>query len=227
MLNTKPRGIVKVSLDLGNLLLFGLKLQLLWLWFTLRGGVLLGIFPALASCTKLLMRRLTRTGSASERFNGEQEKFGPLNQEFKQFYQQSFWEINGIGYLGTAVAAILLLDLAVNRQFLHATWLQYGLVVLLFMLLIYWLYIFAIYARYQLSFWQYFRQAWIISLAKFLNTLAIGVGVVLVTALLVLFPILTIVALVPLYLTPMVWFSYRSCTFVEAVIQQQTPTESD
>lgn len=226
-MKTEPRGIVKLTIDLGYLLVFGLKLQLLWLWFTIRGFVVLGFFPALASCAKLLIRRLTRTDDWHNRFAGSNERFAPLYQEFQNFYQTSFWEFNGISYLGAILMALLLVDFAVNRSFLHSTWLQYGLIVLLAMTLIYWLYILTIYARYQLTFWQYFRQAWIISIAKFSNTLAIALGIVLITALIVLFPVLSIIALIPLYLTPLIWFSYRSCLFVEAFISQQDVTNLD
>lgn len=116
---------------------------------------------------------------------------------------------------------MLVADLIVNQNVIHSPIVQYGLIVLLIMVFTYWLYVFTIYARYALHFWQYFRQALVISVAKFSNTLAIIMGSILATVVLVVFPALTFVALVPLYLTPMIWFSYRSCLHVEAVMTYQ------
>ncbi|WP_225048458.1 DUF624 domain-containing protein [Lacticaseibacillus kribbianus] len=217
MMATEPRGFVKGTLQLGRLLLFGIKLQLLWLWYTLRGGIVLGFFPALASCVKLLLRRLEAPDA--ERFSGEEAHLSNLNREFAAFWRQSFAAMNGIGYLSGGVLLALLVDLAVNRAFIRSAPLHYGLIVLLVAGLIYLLYVLTVFGRYQLGFWQYFRQAFVISVAKPVDTLAILLGTVAATALLVLFPALSLFAIVPLYLTPVVWFSLHACRYVEAVIQ--------
>ncbi|MCI1686808.1 YesL family protein [Schleiferilactobacillus harbinensis] len=218
----QPRGIIKLSLKTGQALLLGIKLQALFILFTLLGGVVLGVFPALATCTKIILRRLTHKADTTDSMFGDQRNtFPALYHEFWQFYRQSFWEINGIGYIGALAIAVLVADLIVNQNVIHSPIVQYGLIVLLIMVFTYWLYVFTIYARYALHFWQYFRQALVISVAKFSNTLAIIMGSILATVVLVVFPALTFVALVPLYLTPMIWFSYRSCLHVEAVMTYQ------
>ncbi|ERL65725.1 DUF624 domain-containing protein [Schleiferilactobacillus shenzhenensis] len=215
----EPRGIIRLSVKVGQILLLGVKLQLLFLLFALRGAVVLGVFPALAACAKLILRRMEkRPDEVGALFGTARDTWPALYAEFRTFYQQAFWEMNGIGYLGLLAVAALVVDLAVNQAFLHSAVLQWGLIVLLVGVLSYWLYVLTIYARYQLHFWQYFRQALIISVAHFTNTLAIVIGSVAATALLVLFPALSLVALVPLYLTPTVWFSYQSCQRVEAVM---------
>ncbi|ERL64784.1 hypothetical protein L248_0561 [Schleiferilactobacillus shenzhenensis LY-73] len=141
-----------------------------------------------------------------------------MHREFKTFYWDSFWEINGIGWIGLALIGLLLLDLSVNRTFIHSLVVQYILVVLLILALSYLMYLFTIYARYQLRFWQYFRQAFIISVARFSNTLATILATFLVGVLITSIPVLAFLVLVPLYLTPIVWFTYQSCIHIEAVI---------
>ena len=215
----EPRGIIWLSVRVGQTLLLGTKLQVLFILFTLRGGLVLGLFPALATCTKVILRRLAaKPADAGALFGDPRDTWPALYQEFRQFYRQSFWEVNGIGYLGVLAVVVLVIDLAVNAAFLRSAPLQYGLIVLLILVLSYWLYVLTIYGRYNLRFWQYFRQALIISVARFTNTLAIIVGSVLATVLLVIFPALSLIALVPLYLVPTVWFSYQSCLHVEAVL---------
>ncbi|MCI1686814.1 DUF624 domain-containing protein [Schleiferilactobacillus harbinensis] len=216
----EQRGIIKLALKAGQTLLLGIKLQFLFLLFTLAGGIVLGIFPALAASAKIILRRIVEPADATDSMFGDRRNtFAALYQEFRQFYRQSFWEFNGIGFIGAAAVGVLLVDLAVNKAWLHSPMIQYGLIVLLIMAMLYWLYAFTIYARYSLRFWQYFRQTLIISVAKISNTLAIIISSILATGLLVIFPMLTFVALVPLYLTPVVWFSYQSCQHVEAVMQ--------
>lgn len=213
------RGVIKLTLLVGQKLLLGIKLQILFIAFSLLGGVVLGVFPALATCSKILLRRMTDKKDPSDAlFGAKKDQFKLLGTEFWQFYRQSFWEINGICYLGLLISAVLIFDLAVNQRLIHSTTIQYGLVVLLIMLLSYWMYVLTIYARYDLHFWQYFRQALIISIAHFSDTLAIILGSVVVTTILVVFPVLTFIAIIPLYLTPMVWFSLQSCLHVEAVM---------
>ncbi|MFD1430350.1 hypothetical protein [Lacticaseibacillus mingshuiensis] len=218
MHTTEPRGIVKFSLNLGTILLFAIKVQVLFLAYTLRGAIVAGVFPALASAVKILLRRFEAGGKPMAHFTGPTATFKALNTEFGGFWRASFKEANALLYLDFGVLAVLWLDLGVNRVLIKSAPLQYGLIVLLVMAMIYTLYILTIYGRYELHFWQYFRQAFVISIAHFSDTLAILVGTVVATALLTLFPALSLVALVPLYLTPMVWFSLHACQYVETVI---------
>jgi uncharacterized membrane protein YesL len=78
-----------------------LKLHLLWLGWTLAGGVLLGVFPATAAVHAVIRRDLLR---------GDDDDRAALREEFRIFWRESFAGANVLGYVVTALWALLLLD---------------------------------------------------------------------------------------------------------------------
>ncbi|GEK19588.1 YesL family protein [Cellulomonas xylanilytica] len=86
----------------GDLGLRLLQLHLLWLWWTLRGAVVLGVFPATAAVLAVVRRDAMRGDDDRDRL--------ALRQEFGAFWRQELRPANGVGWTVTAVWAVLLLD---------------------------------------------------------------------------------------------------------------------
>src|SRR5690606_25976858 len=68
-----------------------LKLQFFWYIFSLRGGILLGIFPATAAAYGVVRDKM-RKKSVTFAY-----------QDLRKYYQTSFKMANGIGWLLTAL----------------------------------------------------------------------------------------------------------------------------
>ena len=86
----------------GDLGLRLLQLHLLWIWWTLRGAVVLGVFPATAAVLAVVRRDAMRGDDGSDR--------APLRQEFGAFWRQELGAANVVGYAVTVVWVVLLLD---------------------------------------------------------------------------------------------------------------------
>lgn len=86
----------------GDLGLRLLRLHLLWIGWTLRGGVVLGIFPATAAVCAVVRRDLLRGEDDPDR--------APLRHELGAFWRQELVGANVLGYAVTALWAVLLVD---------------------------------------------------------------------------------------------------------------------
>jgi uncharacterized membrane protein YesL len=84
-----------------------LLLQLLWLGYTLRGGVVLGIFPATAAVHALL-REHERDGD-----DGELPRLRSLREQFGEHWRRELWPANRLGALLVPAWAVLLLSRSV------------------------------------------------------------------------------------------------------------------
>lgn len=78
-----------------------LQLHLLWMLYTLRGGVLLGVFPATAAVHDALRADLMSDDGA--------ERSG-LRARFGQTWRRSFRRANTLGYVYTALWAVLFFE---------------------------------------------------------------------------------------------------------------------
>lgn len=86
----------------GDLGLRLLQLHLLWVWWTLRGAVVLGVFPATAAVLAVVRRDAMRGDDGDDRL--------PLRQEFRAFWRQELGPANVVGYPVAALWAVLLVD---------------------------------------------------------------------------------------------------------------------
>jgi uncharacterized membrane protein YesL len=86
----------------GELGLRLLQLHLMWIGWTLLGGVVLGVFPATAAVCAVVRRDLIRGDGDPDR--------APLQQEFHAFWRQEFYAANTLGYAVAGLWAVLLFD---------------------------------------------------------------------------------------------------------------------
>ena len=101
----------------GELGLRLLQLHLLWIVGTLRGGVLLGVFPATAAVVAVIRRDVLDDDLAPD---GDHRQREPLRREFSTFWRQELVPANTLGYAITVLWAVLLLGaLAVGNIALY------------------------------------------------------------------------------------------------------------
>ena len=78
------------------------RLHLLWLVWTLRGGVVLRVFPATAAVLAVVRRDEFTAGDDPDR--------GPLRREFGEAWRREFLPANALGAALAGIWALLLLD---------------------------------------------------------------------------------------------------------------------
>ncbi len=196
------RGIIKGSYVLGQKIIDGLILQLLFIVYTLRGAVILGFFPALAAVFQVIYLAIT----------GKSGKFKPT---FEQFYKENFKISNQLGYTALAACLFLWVDLRISGTYIQLPLVHYVLILLFVLCLGTSLFLFPTLCRYSLKYGEYLRQAAILFFSNIIESIAILVGVFIVVWLYVIFPILLIVAGVPLFIFPVIWFAYQAMVKTE------------
>jgi uncharacterized membrane protein YesL len=191
---------------LGNLLIYLFKLQGFFLIFTLWGGLIFGLFPSLATVLDYLIHGLNKGQTPS-----------PLTfHAFKHKWRTYLKSANLLGFGSVTCLTFLILDLHISKRFLHSLPLHLFLVCLLVLLLGIACYLFPSLTRYDLTLPQHIKQAAFLFLANLVPTVAMGVGLLLASALMTFFPILVFLGLVPLLLLPIAHFALQAMLKVEA-----------
>lgn len=206
------KGLVKTSYTVGEFLLTLIKLQFYWIVFTLKGGIILGIFPATALVIDYYLQSFNHTPFTLS--------YQSLNQKWRAYLK----ETNILGYLMTGVLAVLYLDLRISQHFIGSTFLHFFLIFLLCLAFGTFLYVLPSYLRYDMPTLQHIKQAFFLLIANILDVVAMLLGVMIVTGVFVLLPILSIVGFMPLLALPVAWFSLISMKKIET---QQTPSSGD
>nr|ABI49948.1 putative integral membrane protein [Geobacillus stearothermophilus] len=148
-------------------------INLLWLFFTVLGLVILGIAPATVALFTIVRKWLL--------FHDHDV---PVLKTFVLTYKDEFWRANRIGLLLMAAAYIFYIDLLYLAH-VPIEW-RFPFSVALLVIFIFYtvtlLYVFPIYVHYELRFWQYIKYAFLIGMANPLMTLVMlmSVGVLFV-----------------------------------------------
>lgn len=138
-------------------------LNLLWVAFTLIGGVLLGFFPA--TIAMLAVTRQWLKGNTDQ----------PMLKSFWQYYRKDFFKSNLLGLfiviLGVIIIADILYIQANNNEVLSWTFIPLFAFMLVFIMLLF--YIFPTFVHYELKVGQVIKNATLIMLINPINTLFI------------------------------------------------------
>ncbi|BCB02516.1 YesL family protein [Bacillus sp. KH172YL63] len=157
-------------------------LNLLWIGFTLAGGVLFGFFPATVAMFAVI-RGWIRNGPVS-----------PLFPSFFGYYKKEFWKSNRMGF--SIFFALFLLVLDIRYFQLKMDELISGAHILLFSFTLFFLfilfYLFPVYVHYQLGVAGVMKQALLIMIIHPLHTLAILIGLGSFFYIMFLFPALAV-----------------------------------
>jgi uncharacterized membrane protein YesL len=141
--------------------------NLVWLLFTLMGGIILGIFPATIALFTLTRKWL----------RGEPDT--PVFATFFKTFKQEFLKGNLFALIFVAIAYVLFIDLQylsiVTGHLYSFLFFVFVLVALLFVILF--MYFFPVYVHFQLPFIHYLKYALLIGMTNL--HLTIGTGIIL------------------------------------------------
>ena len=139
---------------------------------------------------------------------GEGHKSLSIIQEFKEGYDLNFKQANQIGYLYVLIFGLLYIDLRVSIVYIQSIILHTFLLLLTLLTLIVCVYSLIIIVRYDFSFKDILKQAFFVSLSVPIYTIATLIGIILVSSLMYNFIFLFLFFGIPLFLIPVVWFTY-------------------
>ena len=196
-------GIFKWVYDLGNWLAKVMYLHLLWVLFTVLGLGIFGISPATAALFSVMHKWFD-------------EDFDiPIFKQFYTAYKTQFLKSNGLGLILIALGAFLFFDMNISKQVIQTAYIHFLLLVVVFLYAITVMYFFLVFARYELKFFQYFKQSFFIAFARPMETIAMLICLWLLYYLFSFLPVLIFFMGSSAICFPIAWFAYRACIQIE------------
>lgn len=143
-------------------------LNILWIFFTIIGLGLFGVFPATVSMFTVIRQLLLKEETS-------------IFKTFFRTYKQEFFKANGIGLILAIIAYILYMDLLFldTIQGILYNLFQIGLIFISIIFLITLIYIFPVYVHFDLKFFQNFKHALLIGVFSPLINLAMIISFIL------------------------------------------------
>lgn len=157
--------IYKVSQWIERLII----LNAIWLLFTIVGLGVFGLFPATAACFAVTRKWL----------NGESDL--SIFKTAWSYFKQDFVKANILGYGSLAFGVFLFVDYQIFRSMAHPILnnLHYIFLLLMFIHFLGTLYIFPVFVHYDFKLWESFKHAFILVIARPMQTIAMLLGFIL------------------------------------------------
>ncbi|WP_174612965.1 YesL family protein [Virgibacillus ihumii] len=179
--------------------------NLLWITFTVAGGVILGIFPATTAMFAVVRKWLT--GNAEI----------PIFKTFWNFFKSDFLKSNLLGLFITGLGAIIVVDflfIQVNvDDLLRLTYLPLYAFMILFLLFLF--YIFPAFVHYDLKLGKTIKNAFLIMLISPLHSFLIVVCLVSVYFIMEALPALPFIFGASTYAFITMWLCLNTFTKIE------------
>lgn len=202
--NIKKNKFLNALVSFGMWIYNFFILQLFWILYSLKGFIILGVFPASASVVKVMYTWFE-----------EKETNLSIKEEFSQTYETYFKRSNQIGYIMLLTFAILYVDLRVSNVFIQSIVVHTLLLFLTFLILCVSLYTYTIMVRYDFSLKNIFKQSFFIALSVPIYTFSAAVGLILAVTLMRNYFFLFFFFGIPLLFLPIVWFTYTGAIKAE------------
>ncbi|MFC4557987.1 YesL family protein [Virgibacillus kekensis] len=179
-------------------------INLLWILFTIIGLVIFGLFPSTVAMFTIVRKWMNK------------EYNFKIFPEFWKVYRTDFIKANGLGLLFLTIGYILYYDFTFLQ--LNNGKLFYLIPVLLFILVSYavtLLFFFPVFVHFDLKFFQYLKQSFLIAITSPIETILIAISIVLLY-----FAITFLPGIIPLFsgsvlAMAMTWISFRAFKKVE------------
>lgn len=203
--NTREKkGFLQFLTNVGEYIYRFFAMQFWFVVFTLRGGIVLGIFPAVTAIFSILFKL----------FN-DKDKLDNLSQLFKFTWKAKFKLSNQVGYFLILIFGFLFADLRINERFIQSSILHTLLLFVIAIIAFITIYMPTIVTGYDLGFKKSISQSFFVSLSTPKFTIAAMLGLIIMFELLKQFTFLVIFFGAPLIILPVAWFTYTGLKDVD------------
>lgn len=207
----EQKKFIQANISFGQWIYNMITLNFLTLFYTFKGALIFGLFPAFASLMHIFYKWIVH-----------KEYDLSISTEFKTFYHKNFWEANKLGGLLTVIGIVLLLDLYISIQFIQSIIIHSLLLILFILFLMVSFYLFPVFARYAYSQSRdYVKQAFFISLSSFIQSAAILVALIAMSYVFYSIPFLLLFFGIPIIFGGIGWFAYQGILRAEKMKMDQ------
>lgn len=192
----KENKFIKYLINIGLIIYNLFLLQFLWLFYSLRGFVVLGIFPSTTAIVDVFYKIFDENYDIDVR------------STFKESYHSNFKQANQVGYIVAAVLGILYIDIRVSVVYIQSIALHTALLLFTLLALVVSMYTFIVTVRYDFKTKDVIKQSFFVSLSVPIYTIAALIGIILIASLMYNYMFLFVLFGIPLFLLPLTWFTY-------------------
>jgi len=147
-------GAFKWLYDMGNWVAKMMYLHILWVFFSLLGLVIFGVWPATVALFAITRKWV------------EEDIDIPILSNFVKVYRSQFLKANMVGLLVFSLGIFLAYDFYLSKEVLQSFFVHIGLIMIMFIYFLIVLYLFPVFVRYDLKFFQFFKQSFLVALAQ-------------------------------------------------------------
>lgn len=193
----KHSRFFKFIFDGGQIIADLFLLQLFFVLFSLKGGIILGFFPSLAAVFKIIIKW----------FVDKDESF-KLFEIFNRTWSQFFKVANLVGATLFGIFGFLFIDLRINETYIQSPVLHTLLLIVILIGAFMTIFSFTIMIGHDLSYKAVMKQSFFISLSVPIYTTAAIIGLLVAFELLRQVVFVALFAGIPLLVLPVAWFTF-------------------
>lgn len=192
------KGYIKWNIEVGQWIYSLFLLQVLTILYALRGLLVLGFFPAVASGVHVFYKWF------------QHKEFDlSISREFREYYHRYFWESNKTGWMMCGIGIVLAVDYFISQQYIRSMALHYILLLIIGIYIAVFLYLFPVAVRYDLATRHYLKQAFFVALTSMAQTISAFLIAFIVIYMLYLIPFIGLFFGIPLLLGGISWFTIQ------------------
>jgi len=179
-------------------------LHFLWMVFTLLGLGIFGIAPATCGLFSVIEKWLSKDPDT------------PVFRSFLDTYKKEFLKSNALSVVIIGISAFLYVDFIISKKMIQSFFLHIMLIILILLFALTLLYIYPVFVRYNLKFFHYFKQPFLIALAQPLETFGMVFWVIFILTIFFHIPIVFIFTGSTLFAYPISWLALHAFKKIEA-----------
>lgn len=210
VMKKKKKGFLRTVFNLGEHIGNMFILQVLFLLYTLKGGIIFGIFPSIAAIFKYFIKLLI-----------DQDTVIAIKKEFAETWKSKFSVSNKVGFTLLGVFGFLYMDLRINESLIRSSILHTLLLVCICLLGFITVYTFTVMVGHTLSYKQTLKQAFYVSLSTPVFTIAALLGLMLSYEIIKFLPFLGVFFGAPLLILPIIWFTFNGLKKIDELKKEE------
>jgi uncharacterized membrane protein YesL len=180
-------------------------LNLMWIGFTLLGGIIFGLFPATVSLFSVMRKWLRGEADIS------------VVSHFIETYKESFVKSNMAGLVILGIGIFLSVDLYISQKYLGNFFVHLVLLFLFFLYGLTVLFFFPTFVHLEMKSLSYLKQSFFMTFIRPLQSLLISVIFMMIMVIVSVFPFLMVFFAGPMLAYPIMWIGNKVFKTLESM----------
>lgn len=202
----EKKGFLGHMTNAGELVYKLFALQFLSAVYTIKGGILFGLFPSVTAVFTVYFKLFM-----------DKDKVETVHPFFKESWKANFKLSNTIGYTLLGLFGFLYIDLRINEELIQSSVLHSILLIIIAIAAFVTIYSFTIISGFELGFKDSLKQSFFVSVSVPKHTIASMLGLMIAYELLKQFAFLAVFFGMPILVLPVAWFTFSGLNAIDTL----------